>query len=74
MVRVKEIWTEKDAVNLKVQDQDHRGRIYTISQVIDPENKYFMWYLYELEGVFKILEERVMNNLIVGKTVSYDNQ
>ena len=74
VVRVKEIWTDMDAVNLKVQDQDHRGRVYTISQIIDPENNYFIRYLYELGEVFRILEERVMMNLIVSRTVLYDNQ
>lgn len=69
VVRVKEIWNDMDAVNLKVQSQDHRGRIYTVGHALDPENAYFMWYLYELEGVLRILEERVMMSLIVGKTV-----
>ncbi|MCF8223061.1 MAG: hypothetical protein K9J25_07920 [Bacteroidales bacterium] len=68
VVRVKKIWDTEGIVNLKVQDQDGSGRVYNISQVIDPDIKYFVWYLFELNDIFRVLEDRIMMGLIVGKT------
>jgi len=48
------------------------GDVDVISQILDWDNTYFLWSIISLDYFHKMLEERIMDRLIVGNTVSLE--
>lgn len=46
------------------------GSVHVISQILDWDNTYFLWSIISIEYFHKMLEERIMNRLIMGKTAT----
>jgi len=46
------------------------GRVNVISQILDRDNTYFLWSIISLDYFQKMLENRIMNQLIIGNTVT----
>lgn len=71
IIRIIRIWQKDNLVFIKVKEQDYDDvKKYLLSHILDPENKFFLWYLLDYEQVMNLLEDRVIMSLIVGKTTT----
>ena len=62
------IWDDNEYVYLTIRDIKS-GKVGVISQILDWDNKYFLWSIISLGFFNKMLEDRIMARLIVGNTV-----
>ena len=61
-IRVFDVYDENGIVYLRVQDQE-TGKDYTISHVLDPQVKYFVWWVVSYDYVMNALGGRVYDKL-----------
>ncbi len=64
--KILEIWDDGDYVYLQVQDIK-TGKVGELVQILDVGNSYFLWSILSYDYAMKMMEERIMNRLIVGK-------
>ena len=62
VVHVLKIWDEDGMIQLLVQEKN-TDRIYNINHVLDPDIKYFVWWLVEYEFFIDALENRIMDRI-----------
>jgi len=63
VIKVRNVWDEDGIVHLKVQDNE-TGKDYTISHVLDPNVKYFVWWIVSYDYVTNTLGDRSYEKLI----------
>lgn len=67
-IEILHIYDDGNYLYLTVRDIKS-GKVGVISQVLDWDNKYFLWSIISLGYFYKMLEDRIMARLIVGNTI-----
>lgn len=60
-----DVWDDGEYVYLKVMDMK-TGKVGELVQILDRENKYFLWSIIDIDYAMCMMEDKIMNRLIVG--------
>lgn len=71
VIRVIDVWDYDGYVHLLVEDRK-TGKTGELVQILDKENKIFIWSLISLDYVLNVLEDRIANKINNGELLDFD--